>query len=50
MNTAIPGGAALGLPTVFIAPFTAVGTIPGTQSGSVVPGQYWDGAVATVNY
>lgn len=50
VSTAIPGGAALGLPTIFIAPFLAVGAIPGTQTGTVVPGQYWDGAVATVNY
>lgn len=50
VSTAVPGGAALGLPTLFIAPFTAIGTIPGTQSGTVVPGQYWDGAIATVNF
>jgi hypothetical protein len=48
--TTIPGGAALGLPTLFIAPFTAIGAIPGTQTGTVVPGQYWDGAIATLNF
>ena len=50
VNTAITGGAALGLPSLFIAPFTAIGSIPGTQTGTVVPGQYWDGAIATVNF
>jgi len=50
VNTAVPGGAALGLPSLFIAPFTAIGAIPGTQTGTVVPGQYWDGAIATVNF
>ncbi len=50
VSTTIPGGAALGLPSLFIAPFTALGAIPGTQTGTVVPGQYWDGAIATVNF
>lgn len=50
VSTTVPGGAALGLPSLFIAPFTAIGTIPGTQTGTVVPGQYWDGAIATVNF
>jgi len=49
-STAITGGAALGLPNIFVAPFTAIGAIPGTQTGTVVPGQYWDGATATVNF
>lgn len=49
-NTTITGGAVLGLPSLFIAPFTASGAISGTQSGTVVPGQYWDGATATVNF
>ncbi len=49
-NTTVPGGAALGLPSLFIAPFTAIGAMSGTQTGSVVPGQYWDGATATVNF
>ncbi len=48
--TTVTGGAVLGLPSLFIAPFTAAGAIPGTQSGTVVPGQYWDGATATVNF
>lgn len=50
VSTTIPGGSTLGLPSLFIAPFTAIGTIPGTQTGTVVPGQYWDGAIATVNF
>jgi len=50
VSTTVPGGAALGLPSLFIAPFTAIGAIPGTQTGTVVPGQYWDGAIATVNF
>lgn len=50
VNTTVPGGGALGLPSLFIAPFTAIGAIPGTQTGTVVPGQYWDGAIATVNF
>jgi len=50
VSTAISGGAALGLPNIFVAPFTAIGSIPGTQTGTVVPGQYWDGATATVNF
>lgn len=49
-DTTIPGGALLGLPSLFIAPFTATGAIPGTQTGTVAPGQYWDGATATVNF
>lgn len=49
-DTAVAGGGALGLPSIFVAPFTATGAIPGTQTGTVVPGQYWDGATATVNF
>lgn len=38
------------LPTVFTATFLATGTVPATQTGTVVPGYYADVATAQVDF
>lgn len=44
-----PGGLPLPIP-FFLAAYTAVGAIPETQSGTIVPGFYTDVVKATVEY
>lgn len=46
-STAIGGGLPLNL---FTGAYVATGTVPATQSGTVVPGYYADVATATVNF
>lgn len=47
VSTAIVGGLPV---TLFTAAFLATGTVPATQTGTVVPGYYADVATAQVNF